>query len=214
MSSTATQSRNLVPASDDTIKTLTLRLEGQAPLMMHAPTLIDPLHPLTREMALATSKTASKRTIADIEHMARVEWEAGIYHSDELGPFIPSVNVKKSIVKAAGLTKDGASVTRGVTFADTKLPLLYDGPRDRDGLYDAGFKDTRPVRNGGMGGGRVPRTRPCFDEWALEAIVYVDPHEIGLEDLGRVVGVAQRFGVGDYRPEFGLFRATLTEEQS
>lgn len=207
----STATINLVPDIEATIKTLELRLDGIAPLLMHAPTLIDPLHPLSREMAKATSKTGSKRTVADIEHIARIEWQAGIYFDDTIGPFIPAVNVKKSIVKAAGLTKQGAAVTRGVTFADTKLPLLYDGPRDLDELYAAGFVDSRPVKNGGMGAGRVPRTRPCFEQWAIEARIYVDPHEIGLEDLGRVVGVAQRFGVGDYRPEFGLFRATLSE---
>lgn len=206
--------KNLVPSVDDTIKTLHLHLEGTAPLLMHAPTLIDPLHPITKKIGELTSKTASKRTVADVEAIARLEWRAALYYDEDLGPFLPAVNVKKAIVKAAGLTKMGSAVSRGVTFATTKLALQYDGPRDPDGLFDAGFVDSRPVRNGGMNSGRVNRTRPSFEDWQVDATLYCDPHEIGLEDLGRVIGVAQRFGVGDYRPEFGLFTATLTEEEA
>lgn len=179
--------------------------------MMHAPTLLDPLHPISREMASMTAKKASTRTIADIERMSRLEWDAGLYHDEKLGPFIPAVNVKKSFQLAAGRWKLGAAVSRGVTFATTKVAVQYDGPRDRDGLYAAGFKDVRPIKNGGFNAGRVMRTRPCFEDWALEAQLYVDPHEIGVEDLAKVVERAQRYGVGDYRPEFGLFSAEMWE---
>lgn len=202
--------KNLIEQVTDTSINLNLTLTGVAPLMMHAPTLIDPLHPLTREMQALTSKGA-KRTIADHERISRLEWEAGLYHDDDLGPFVATVNVKASMKKAAGLLKLGAAVGRGVTFAATKLALEYDGPRDRDGLYEAGFRDVRPVKNGGMNAGRVMRTRPCFDDWKISANLYVNPHEISLEDFARVVVGAQRQGVGDYRPEFGLFIAELYE---
>lgn len=204
---------NLIAQAEDTNLKMRLVLTGIAPLMLHAPTLIDPLHPLTREMQTLTGK-GSKRTIADHERIARLEWEAGLYHDDKTGPFVASVNVKAAIKKAAGLHKLGAKVGRGVVFEATKIPIEYDGPRDRDGLWDAGYRDTRPVKNGGMNGGRVMRTRPCFDDWALDATIYLDPHEIGVEDFARCVVGAQRQGVGDYRPEFGLFTAELYEVES
>lgn len=204
-----TLTANLIEQSSQTHIELVLKLTGEAPLMMHAPTLLDPLHPLTREMAKMTAKKASTRTIADIERMSRLEWEAGLYQEDALGPFIPALNVKKSFQMAAGRWKLGAAVSRGVTFATTKVPVQYDGPRDRDGLYDAGFKDVRPIKNGGFNAGRVMRTRPCFEEWVIEPRIYVDPHEIGVEDLAKVVERSQRYGVGDHRPEFGLFSAEM-----
>lgn len=187
---------------------LRLRVTGVAPLLMRSDTLLDATHPLVSEIREITDKPSKKRTPADLAQMARLEWQGGLYYDDDLGPFLPSVNVKMAIRGAAGLARRGASIKRGVQFTDIKLPLLYDGPRDPDGLYAAGFRDTRGVRNGGMGGS-VMRTRPCFEEWALEATMYVDPHEISIEDVAGFVAAAQRFGLGDYRPEFGLFTAEL-----
>jgi hypothetical protein len=111
--------------------------------------------------------------------------------------------------EAAGRWKLGAAVKRGVTFPATKISLEYDGARDPDQLYEAGFRDLRPVKNGGFNAGRVMRCRPCFEEWAVQTLCFVDPHEIGLEDLATVVEAAQRYGIGDYRPEYGLFSAEM-----
>lgn len=192
---------------------LDLKITGVAPLMMHAPTLIDPLHPLTREMQKYTGKGA-KKTLADHERIARLEWEAGLYWDEELGPFLTATNIKRAFQQAGGRYKLGAAITRGVTFLATKCPVQYDGPRDKDGLYDAGFRDTRPVKNGGFNSGRVMRTRPCFAEWEIAATLHLNPHEIGVEDFARCVADARRYGLGDYRPEFGLFDADLREVAS
>lgn len=205
----ATAVTNLIAKAEQTHIELGIRLKGEAPLMMHAPTLLDPLHPISREMADKTSKKGSTRTVADLERMSRLEWEAGLYFDPEVGPFIPSVNVKKSLQMAAGRWKLGAAVSRGISFATTKLAVEYEGPRDKDALYEAGFKDVRPIKNGGFNAGRVMRTRPCFEHWTLEGRIYLDPHEIGIEDFAKVAERAQRYGVGDYRPEFGLFTAEL-----
>jgi len=202
---------NLVPDADDTIIKLQLSLTGIAPALMHAANLNDPLYPPKRRYDELNSK-GSKKTLADNEEVARIEWYAALYWDEELGPYFPSRNVKACLIKAGGLGRKGAAVERGVTFAHSKLPLIYEGPRGRDELFAAGFAYTTAIRNSGMNGGRVQRTRPCFEDWALEATIYVDPHQIGLEDLGRVAGVAQRIGIGDYRPEFGTFRATLVKE--
>lgn len=206
-------STNLIETVPDQTVVLSLKITGIAPLLMHAPTLIDPLHPLTKEMQKHTSK-GSKKTIADQERIARIEWEAGLYWDDDLGPFLPTTNLTGALKKAGGRYKLGAAVSRGVTFATTRLPIQYDGPKDRDGLYEAGFRDTRPVKNGGFNSGRVMRTRPCFQAWVIEATMHVNPHEIGVEDLARVVADARRYGLGDYRPEFGLFDAELYEVES
>lgn len=205
-------SANLISSAPQTHVALDLRITGAAPLLMHAPTLLDPIHPMTVELRKLTDKPQKKRTPADWARMAELEWNAALYHDEDLGPFISTVNVKRAFRAAGGMQRKGAAIARGVTFADTKLPLIYDGPRDREGLYAAGFRDTRGVRNGGTGGS-VMRTRPCFEEWALEARVYLNPHEIGVEDFARFVADAQRYGLGDYRPEFGLFVAEMYEAE-
>lgn len=208
-----TATANLIKQAALTHVTLDLKLTGVAPLLMHKPTLVDPMHPLTLQIAAFTAKGA-KKTIADNEAIARLEWEAGLYHDADIGPYITAANVKQAIRKSGGQVNLGAKIGRGVAFATTKLPVIYDGPRDRDGLYEAGYRDTRSVRNSGRNSGSVMRTRPCFEEWTLEARIYLNPHEISIEDFAERVAAAQRFGIGDYRPEFGLFTAELYEVES
>lgn len=201
--------KNLIADVDLVHVALDLHIAGAAPLMMHAPTLLDPQHPTTREVRSLTSKTSKNKTIADHERVARLEWEAGLYHDDDIGPFLPATNIKQAMRAAAGKERMGAGLVRGLTFADTKVALNYEGPRDIDGLYEAGYRDTRAVKNGGVGGGRVMRTRPCFEDWSLQTRVYLNPHELDVESFARFVAAAQRYGLGDYRPEFGLFSAQL-----
>lgn len=186
-----------------------LHIEGVAPLLMNAPTLLDPLHPLSKQMADATKKKANQRTVADIERISRLEHRAHLYWHDELGPVVPTINIKKCVQEAGGRWRLGPPVKRGILFAERFVPLQYDGPRDPDALYDEGYVDHRPIKNGGMSGGRVMRTRPCFDSWSLDVSFKLDPHEIGVEDFGKSLTRSQTFGLGDYRPEFGLFVASF-----
>jgi hypothetical protein len=186
-----------------------LTMHGVAPLLMHAPTLVDPLHPLTRQMADLTAKKQAQRTTADWEAICRTDHRAGLYYDDDLGPVIPTIMIKKAMQEAGGRWKLGAKVKRGVIFTERIVRLDYDGPRDIDGLYDAGFVDHRPVKNGGMNAGRVLRSRPCFDAWSIDTSFKLDPHELGLDDLGKILERAQVYGIGDYRPEFGLFSAAF-----
>lgn len=204
------EKKNLVNDVQTSLIKLDLKITGAAPLLMHAPTLVDPMHPLKRAYDLITAK-GGKKTIADHERLAHLEWEAGIYFDEEVGPFLSAVNIKQAIRAAAARYKLGTAVVRGITFDKTKIPLLYDGPRELSALFKAGFRDTRTVRNGGMNRGSVMRTRPCFEAWGLEARLYLNPYDIGIEDFARCVADAQRYGIGDYRPEFGLFTAELYE---
>jgi hypothetical protein len=57
-------------------------------------------------------------------------------------------------------------------------------------------------------GSRIPRARPRFDEWALEfRIVNLDPGLLRRDVIHRILVDAGRFhGLGDFRPEFGLFK--------
>ena len=65
------------------------------------------------------------------------------------------------------------------------------------------------VKNAGYNAGRVMRCRPMFSEWNIDAEIAFDPEEIDPDTLGLIVERAQRYGIGDYRPEFGAFSATL-----
>lgn len=195
----------------DAFKLAHITMVGEAPLLMHADTLLDITHPLTREMKKLTGKRSSDRTIDDEMNMAKIEWHAGIYHDEELGPYVPSVNVKEMLAQAATRWRKGSTVTRTFIILTQKIPVEYDGPRDLDALWEDGYRDIRGAVNSGIGRGRVTRCRPCFEDWTLNIDVAYDPREVDTDVLKDALELAQWRGLGDYRPEFGTFAATWTD---
>ena len=70
--------------------------------------------------------------------------------------------------------------------------------------------DTRSVI---VNRGRIMRSRPCFEKWALEFQLDIDDEEIPAEVVKDVLDHAgKRVGIGDFRPEkggsFGRFYVT------
>lgn len=201
--STTARSR-IVP---DAFRSAQLRIEGETPLLMHADTLLDFTHPLTREFRELTAKSSAQRTVDDEMNIARLEWLAGIYHDDEIGPFWPGASLKVAIREAATRFKKGEPLKRGLIVEPFRVPLEYDGPRDLESLWDDGYRDVRGAVNSGRNSGRVRRCRPCFEDWALSFEIHWDPKECDRDTLESIVEFAQIRGIGDYRPEFGTFRA-------
>jgi hypothetical protein len=188
----------------------TIRIEGTAPLLMHRDTLLDLAHPITREFKLLAGKSSKDRTPDDEMNLAKLEWLAGIYHDEDLGPFIPGVNVKTALAEAATRWKKGATIRRSLIVLEHKLALEFSGPRDLETLWEEGYRDVRGAVNSGYGRGRVSRCRPCFPDWALTAEAAYDPAEVGEDTVVAALEVAQMRGLGDFRPEFGTFVATWT----
>lgn len=207
--STVAARRRVIPSA---YRGGTIRLEGEAPLLMHADTLLDLAHPLTREFKLLAAKRG--RTPDDDMNLAKLEWLAGIYHDGALGPYVPGANVKMALAEAATRYKKGATIRRSLVVVEHKLPLEYDGPRDLEELWEEGYRDVRGAVNSGFGRGRVSRCRPCFVEWALSAEVAYDPAELGEDTLVAALDIAQMRGLGDYRPEFGTFSASWAPKEA
>jgi hypothetical protein len=182
-----------------------MSLEGTVPLLMHAPTTIDPFADLTKQLKALTSKR--KKTADDEQGIYRLEWQAGLYHDAQLGPYIPAENIEKCFRDAAALSKQGKNVQRGVVLEETELPLLYQGPRDIDGLWKAGYQSTRKVRLGGANKSSIMRCRPMFRAWAIEFTAQVDQSILDVETLKEIAHKAGRMiGLGDFRPRYGRFK--------
>lgn len=191
---------------------IAITFSGLAPLLMNAPTLLDPFAPVTRELQSLTTKKSSARTADDHMSIAKLSWRASLYYDDELGPYIPGRMVKSVMAAAATRWRLGATIKRSLIVVEHKLPLIYDGPRDIEGLWDEGFRDVRPVRNAGINGGQVSRVRPCFEPpWSIEATAAYDPQEFDIDRLWRIGERAGIMCIGDYRPEFGSFAFDLRE---
>lgn len=179
---------------------------GTHPLLMHNARLSNPLDTIAKEMKKVTSKRV--KTDEDHEELARLEHSGSLYLDSEVGPYIPGQNFERCLVDAARITKSGKKIERGV-FVETNVnPLSYDGPRDLDGLWkDENFRHAASVK---IGTSRVTRTRPQFRQWLAEAEGTYDPAIINLAELQEIATTAGlMIGLGDWRPRFGRFAATV-----
>jgi hypothetical protein len=183
-----------------------IELTGTAPLLMHSVRAADPLHPLAKEMKKISKKRT--KTEEDYAELARLDWQAGLYCDDVLGPYLPSLNVAKSLIEGARVTKQGKTVERGLLIVDD-APLLYSGPRDPDGLWaDHTYRHSAIVK---VGMSRVNRYRPVFRQWAAEFDADMDESVLDLDALQEIASTTGRMiGVGDWRPRHGRFEAVVT----
>lgn len=195
--------RRLVPPGYHTAK---LTLTGTAALLMNSGE-VDRESEQYRAFVALSQK--SKKSLDDEARIREMEWAMRLYLDKDIGPFIPGKNVKEMLRSAATKWRKGEDVKRSLIVVQHRIPLLYDGPREQQALWDAGFRYTAMVANAGISRGRVVRCRPCFEDWALEADLAWDPEDIDYDFLQIIVERARKFGLGDYRPEFGSFMATL-----
>lgn len=197
------------------MSTVRFEITGKTPLLMHAPTTIDPLHPVSKQMsAIIKRNKASDRTEEEHARLAELEWQAALYIAPGLhdGPVVPTANIKRSIAKGAYYTKGqkaSTAVTNGLDPREMFVELAYEGPRDPDDLYKTGrFTDRRPVK----GGGTVMRTRPKFDRWALVVDFEVDLSLLDIDDLASYAEMAGRLGLCDGRKiGFGRFSVEMAD---
>ena len=189
----------------------TVTLTGTAGLLMHNSRLSNPLDPATKALKKYTGKR--KKTDEDHETIAQLEYAGGLYLDPDIGPYIPGENIARCLVDGAKLTKQGVKVTRGVFISTDINPLSYNGPRDGDGLWaDGRFRHMASVK---VGTQRVMRCRPLFQEWAVQADGILDPSVLELDDLVSIADDAGALiGLGDWRPRFGRFTATVTRTGS
>lgn len=183
-----------------------ITMEGTTPLLMHNVRLSDPLDPIARQMKEISSKRT--KTDEDLEQLAHLEFEGGLYWDPTLGPYIPGNNIEKCLVEGGRLTKSGKQIERGLFITDNEVPLLYKGPRDPEALWaDLDYRSRLTVR---VGMNRVVRCRPHFREWALEADGEMDTTQLNIEDLEQIASSAgMMIGLGDHRPRYGRFRTTV-----
>src|SRR5262245_38210025 len=116
-----------------------LLLMGRTPLVLKNGETINPDHPATVEIAAITGKR--KKTADDRLRIAELEWHAALYRDADKRLSYPTANVRKCLIEAGKITKQGKDVERSVSFAELFVPLGYEGPRDVKALYaDEAFK--------------------------------------------------------------------------
>jgi hypothetical protein len=191
------------------MKTIKVKWSGIRPLVMHNGLMADPTNPLVRRIKEITSKGSKKMTDSDYEERDRLEWEAGLYWDSEDGLIMPSDNIERCVQLGAQKSRIGKDVQAAVFCANTHVPIVYDGPKDKDKLYD----DPRfSLRKGvAVQKSRIIRIRPMIPTgWTMTFDLEFDEGIVNPKNLIKAMTDAGSLvGLGDWRPKFGRF---LVEE--
>lgn len=190
-------------------KTFRVTIAGPT-YMSHNGQLADPLNQYAKAIKQLTSKR--KKTEADIEAIAKLEWEGGMYLSTDGHQIVPSRVLESHIVEGARKAKEGKIALAGL-FVDTDARLLYaGGPITIDemrGRFDE-FRDTRGVR---VGQSRVMRTRPIFRDWSATFDASIHTSMVNPDHLLRwLEAAATEVGLGELRPRYGRYVVTAFDE--
>lgn len=184
-----------------------IQITGTVALLMHNAQLADPLNPYTKKVA----EVASKRAKTDEDHaeLARREWLGGLYYTPEDGLHVPGQNVERCLLDAARMNRLGKSIERGVFIVGNPaldIGQVFDPAKM---VSDMNYRFTTTIV---VAKRRVPRTRPMFRKWSLTASGTLDDSQLDMAELRSIANNAGRLvGLGDWRPRYGRFVATLTE---
>ena len=183
------------------IKTLSFKIQGVCPILFHNGQTADPLNEWTKQIKTISGKR--KKTDADHEKMAELEWMAALYVSG--GKVSVASNMLHGmLIEGAKKEKKGPLAKSGIWFTEDFFPLIYEGPTDIKELWqDPNFRLTAGVR---VQTSRIMRTRPKFDKWNLEFSCDTDDAQINEADVRGILETAGRsVGLGDWRPRYGRF---------
>jgi hypothetical protein len=192
------------------MQSLKLRITGESPLLMHSDRFANPLDPDAKAHKVLTSKR--NKTDEDHQAIAISEWKGALYYDEEIGPYLPSANVRATLVDGAKLSKLGKAIQRGTLILADKLKLDYPGPRNPiEMVRDSRFIDCRSVV---VSGKRLMRYRPVFPKWAFSVEVLFDPLVVERDQIMNSMSQAGLLiGLGDFRPNkggsFGRFSVAM-----
>lgn len=195
-------------------------LQGVSPLLCHNPQMVDPECEFNREIKKLTAK--KKKTDEDLREIERLEWLGGLYTALCNGKSVisqPTSKVRKCLINAAKITKQGKGIERAVIMTELHVPLLYPGcekakkPEDEIERLrvDPAFSSRLSV---GIGNKRVMRVRPQFMPWALIVpAVFLTDAGMNFDALCEVCDLAGRAErIGDNRVNgYGAFRGAVRE---
>lgn len=187
------------------MKTIAMTWTGIRPLVMHNGLLADPTNPIARRIKEICSKGSKKMTESDYEERDRLEWNGGLYWSSEHGLVIPSDNIERCIQLGAQKSRIGKDVAAAVFCSAEEVKLAYDGPKDKDKLYnDPRFSLRKGVA---VQKSRVIRLRPMIPTgWSLTFDLEFDESIINEKNLIKAsIDAGALVGLGDWRPKFGRF---------
>lgn len=188
------------------MKSQTFDLVGNNEMLMHNVQLANPMNKIAKEIKAVSSK--KKKSDDDYEQMAWLEFRGGLYHNDEVGPYIPGDWVNAMIRDAAKMNRRGQDVKRSLLVMDSEIKLNYSGPREIEAMWKNGMYDQRMVT---VTTSKICRTRPRFPKgWTASVTIAYDEEVFNDSDIISFFDIGGKMiGLGDYRPRFGRFDAKV-----
>lgn len=173
-----------------------IEMTGTSPLVMHNAQLSDPLNKWAKEIAALAKK--KKKTEEDHLEIGKLEFLGGLYVGAG-GIVMPTPNIKRCLIKAAVIRRQGKAVERALLPVAQEFLLIYDGPKQPEKLWaDEQYRFRASVK---VGQSRVQRTRPRFPRWQLasEWELMTDAG-LNLDEFERICTEAGLIeGLGDHR---------------
>jgi hypothetical protein len=192
------------------LPTITIRLQGVSPLLCHNGQTADPRNTYAKAMKAVSSKR--KKTDADLDELARLEWLAGLYRYDS-DLVIPDYVLESTLINGAKKSKRGPQAKCGLFFTE-HASLRFDGKPEAiteetlAAMFESGrFTHTIGVR---VSMAKVMRTRPIFRGWSVDVVAQYDPDVLNHRDIQEIADDAGKLvGIGDWRPKHGRFTAEV-----
>lgn len=186
------------------MKSLKYKLTGITTLLMHSDVTANPLNEYAKKLKALTSKR--KKTDEDYEAIAKVEFEAGLYHNSRLGYYMPAKNIDATLLASAKQFKLGTS-WKQAAIVDSDMSFIFPdmdlSPQELFSHNNGQYADFQTVK---IGTSKMVRCRPAFNEWHFEMVVIVDEAKLDERQVDQIVENAGRYiGLCDYRPRYGKF---------
>nr|BAR23530.1 hypothetical protein [uncultured Mediterranean phage uvMED] len=187
-------------------------IKGESPLILHNGHLADPRNPFAKAIKAISGKR--KKTDADFDEMARLEFHASLYLSnDDL--VIPDYVLEATFINGAKKSKRGMDAKTALFFTEhaslrfADKPCVIDDETINKLFTEGNHTHTALVK---VGTSKVSRTRAVFAEWECVADALYDPDYLNFSAIQEIASDAGRqVGIGDWRPKHGRFTVEVTE---
>ena len=186
------------------METMTLKIKGLTPLLMHNGQLCDPMNEHTKAMSAAVKDAKKSKTEAAWKAAYRAEFMGGLYLDAKGEPCLTSDMIDSMIVEGARKTRQGKDAEISISSVPGTFALIYKGPRDPDKLWKSGAY--HKVCGAKIGKARVMRCRPMFVDWSVVIDLMYDTDLVNPKDVLKFVEKAgMQVGIADWRPKYGRF---------
>ena len=189
------------------MKDIKIKITGIRPLVLHNGLMADPTNPYTIAIKKITSKGSKKLTEHDYAERDRLEWEAGLYWSDEIGGIaIPSDNLERCIQEGAKKNRLGKDFAAAVFVQESEVEVVHrlSGKTKERINAEPGYTLRKGVK---VQLSRIIRIRPLIPTgWTMTFTVEFDESIVNKQAVATALTEAGSLvGLGDWRPKFGRF---------